>query len=121
MFNFGNLAELMKQFQMIKENVEKAKEELKKENIVVEVGGGMVKVVSNGLGEIVDIEIDKSLLNEQEYQVLKDLLISAVNEASDRSKELMTQKLTEASGLPSSFSKFGGLFWTTYLISWKKL
>ncbi|WP_297889594.1 YbaB/EbfC family nucleoid-associated protein [Sulfurihydrogenibium sp.] len=110
MFNFGNLAELMKQFQSIKENVEKAKEELKKENIVVEVGGGMVKVVSNGLGDILDIEIDKSLLKEEEYQVLKDLLISAVNEASERSKEVMTQKLSEASGLPMNLSKFGGLF-----------
>lgn len=110
MFNFGNLAELMKQFQSIKENVERAKEELKKENIVVEVGGGMVKVVSNGLGDILDIEIDKSILKEEEYQVLKDLLISAVNEASERSKEVMTQKLSEASGLPMNLSKFGGLF-----------
>ena len=121
MFNFGNLAELMKQFQTIKENVEKAKEELKKENVVVEVGGGMVKIVSNGLGEIIDLEIDKTLLNEQEYQVLKDLLISAINEATERSKELMTQKLTEASGLPSSFSKFGGLFWTTFQRFCRKL
>ncbi len=110
MFNFGNLAELMKQFQSLKENVEKAKEDLKKENIVVEVGGGMVKVVSNGLGDIIDIEIDRSLLKEEEYQVLKDLLISAVNEASERSKEVMTQKISEVSGLPMNLSKFGGLF-----------
>jgi DNA-binding YbaB/EbfC family protein len=110
MFNFGNLAELMKQFQSLKENVEKAKEDLKKENIVVEVGGGMVKVVSNGLGDIIDVEIDRSLLKEEEYQVLRDLLISAVNEASERSKEVMTQKISEASGLPMNLSKFGGLF-----------
>jgi DNA-binding YbaB/EbfC family protein len=110
MFNFGNLAELMKQFQTIRENVDKAKEELKRENILVEVGGGMVKVTANGMGEILDIEIDKSLLKEEEHQVLKELIVSAVNETFERSKEVMTQKISEATGLPANMSKFGGLF-----------
>ncbi|MBX0310345.1 MAG: YbaB/EbfC family nucleoid-associated protein [Sulfurihydrogenibium sp.] len=110
MFNFGNLAELMKQAQSIKENVEKAKEELKNEKIVVEVGGGMVKVVSDGLGTVLDLEIDKSLLNENEYPVLKDLLIAAINEVSERSKEVVADKISQATGLPINMSKFGGMF-----------
>ncbi len=107
MFNFGNLGELMKQFKEIQENVAKAKEELAKEEVIVEVGGGMVKIVSNGLGEVVDLEIDKSLLNEENYQILKDLLIAAINEANHRSKEIMSKKLTEAAGLPSNLGNFG--------------
>jgi hypothetical protein len=110
MFNFGNLAELMKQAQSIKENVEKAKEELKNEKIVVQVGGGMVKVVSDGLGTVLDLEIDKSLLNENEYPVLKDLLIAAINEVSERSKEVVAEKISQATGLPMNMSKFGGMF-----------
>jgi conserved hypothetical protein TIGR00103 len=104
------LAELMKQAQSIKENVEKAKEELKNEKIVVEVGGGMVKVVSDGLGAVLDLEIDKSLLNENEYPVLKDLLIAAINEVSERSKEVVADKISQATGLPINMSKFGGMF-----------
>ena len=111
MFNFGNLADLMKQAQSIKENVEKAKEDLKNEKIVVEVGGGMVKVISDGLGTVLDLEIDKSLLNENEYPVLKDLLISAINEVSERSKEVVADKISQATGLPINMSKFGGMFW----------
>jgi hypothetical protein len=110
MFNFGNLAELMKQAQSIKENVEKAKEELKNEKIVVEVGGGMVKIISDGLGTVLDLEIDKSLLNENEYPVLKDLLIAAINEVSERSKEVVADKISQATGLPMNMSKFGGMF-----------
>jgi len=110
MFNFGDLAELMKQAQSIKENIEKAKEELKNEKIVVEVGGGMVKVVSDGLGTMLDVEIDKSLLNENEYPVLKDLLIAAINEVSERSKEVIADKISQATGLPMNMSKFGGMF-----------
>jgi hypothetical protein len=110
MFNFGNLAELMKQAQSIKENVEKAKEELKNEKIVVEVGGGMVKIISDGLGTVLDLEIDKSLLNENEYPVLKDLLVAAINEVSERSKEVIADKISQATGLPMNMSKFGGMF-----------
>lgn len=108
MFNFGDLAGMMKQFQTIKENIEKTKQQLKNEKIVVEVGGGTVKVVVNGLGEILDIDIDQSLLSDKE--VLKDLLISGINEAMERSKELMTERISQASGLPLSFGKLGGLF-----------
>lgn len=110
MFNFGNIGELMKQIQNIKENIEKTKEELKNERVVVEVGGGMVKIVSDGLGNVIDLEIDKSLLNEKEYDVLKDLLISAINEVSDKTKESAAERLSQASGLPFNLSKFGGLF-----------
>jgi len=107
MFNFGNLGELMKQFKEIQENVTKAKEELAKEEVIVEVGGGMVKVITNGLGEVLDIEIDKSLLNEENYEILKDLLIAAINESNHRSKEVMSKKLTEAAGLPSNLGNLG--------------
>lgn len=105
---FGDLASLMKQFQAMKENMEKAKVELKNEKIVVEVGGGTVKITVNGLGEILDIDMDQSIINDKE--VLKDLLVSAINEAMDRSRELMAEKLAQASGLPLNLGKLGGLF-----------
>lgn len=105
---FGDLGSLMKQLQTMKENMEKAKLELKSEKIVVEVGGGVVKVTVNGVGEILDLSIDQSIVSDTE--VLKDLLISAINEAMDRSRELMTEKLSQASGLPLNIGKLGGLF-----------
>ncbi|MCX7760659.1 MAG: YbaB/EbfC family nucleoid-associated protein [Hydrogenothermaceae bacterium] len=105
---FSNIAEMMKQLQSMKENMEKAKEELKREKIVVEVGGGMVKVTVNGVGEIIDIDIDKSVIDD--YELLRELLISGVNEAIERSRDVMTQKMTEAAGIPLSMLKMGGLF-----------
>lgn len=110
MFNFGDLGNMMKMLKDIQENVKKAKEELKNEEIIVEVGGGMIKVVENGLGEVIDIQIDKSLLSEENVEVLKDLLISALNEANVRAKEVMSEKMAQASGLPSNIPGIGNLF-----------
>ncbi len=110
MFNFGDLGNMMKMLKDMQENVKKAKEELKNEEIIVEVGGGMIKVITNGLGEILDIQIDKSLLNEESEEILKDLLVAALNEANVRSKEVMSTKMAEASGLPSNIPGLGNLF-----------
>ncbi len=98
---FGNLGDMMKQIKTMQENIEKVKEEMKNEKIETEVGGGMVKVITNGLGEVVDIKIDKSLLDEEGYDLLKELLIAGVNQAQKKSKEVMGEKLSEAVGLPN--------------------
>lgn len=98
---FGNLGDMMKQIKTMQESIERAKEEMKNERIETEVGGGMVKIITNGLGEVVDIQIDKSLLNEEGYDLLKELLIAGVNEAQKKSKETMGEKLSEAVGLPN--------------------
>ncbi len=110
MFNFGNLGEMMKQLKNMQENMEKAKEELRNEKIVVEVGGGMVKLITNGMGEVIDLEIDKSMLNEENYEVLKELLISAINEANTRSKEVLAEKMAKATGLPANIPGLGNIF-----------
>ena len=110
MFNFGNLGEMMKQLKNMQENMEKAKEELRNEKIVVEVGGGMVKLVTNGMGEVIDLDIDKSMLNEENYEVLKELLISAINEANSRTKEVLAEKMAKATGLPTNLPGIGNLF-----------
>ncbi len=110
MFNFGNLGEMMKQLKSMQENMERAKEELRNEKIVVEVGGGMVKLITNGMGEVIDLEIDKTMLSEENYEVLKELLISAINEANSRSKEVLAEKMAKATGLPTNIPGMGNLF-----------
>ncbi|NPA54648.1 MAG: YbaB/EbfC family nucleoid-associated protein [Aquificae bacterium] len=110
MFNFGNLGEMMKQLKNMQENMEKAKEELRNEKIVVEVGGGMIKLITNGMGEVIDLEIDKSMLNEENYEVLKELLVAAINEANTRSKEVLAEKMAKATGLPTNLPGMGNLF-----------
>ncbi len=98
---FGNLGDMMKMLKNMQENMEKAKEELKNERIDVEVGGGMVKLTVNGLGEVVSLDIDKSLLSEENKEVLEDLIVAAFDEANKRSREVMAEKMSSVAGLPN--------------------
>ena len=88
LFDMGNL----------KKKVETIKEELKKEKIVSESGGGMVKVEANGFGEILNLEIEKELIKGQDKSLLEDLIISAINMSREKTKELFKQKMKEALG-----------------------
>ncbi len=78
MFDKLNLGDLSKVFEEIQEKAKKLQEESEKKIFTAKSGGGMVKVSANGKGEIVDIEIDDSLLEDKES--LQILLISAIND-----------------------------------------
>ncbi len=77
---FENL-DLSKMGELFKDVQEKAQEfelELSKKEFCTKSGGGLVSVSANGKGEIIDVSIDDSLLEDKES--LQILLISAVND-----------------------------------------
>jgi DNA-binding YbaB/EbfC family protein len=110
MFNFGNLGDMMKQLKDMQENIENVKSKMKEEKYTASVGGDLVKVTVNGLGEIIDIEIDDSLFTEENKDLLKELIISGVNEATKKAKENLGSKLSEAVGLPMNIPGLSSLF-----------
>ena len=61
-------------------------------------GGGAVKVVMNGKHKLKKINIDKSLLNAEEIEVLEDLIIAAVNDVNKKINEDMNSQLGSLSG-----------------------
>lgn len=78
---FDNM-DLSKMGELFKNVQEKAKEfelELSKKEFSAKSGGGLVKVSVNGKGEVIDVSIDDSLLEDKES--LQILLISAINDA----------------------------------------
>jgi DNA-binding YbaB/EbfC family protein len=84
--------------QNLKQKIDEMKEELKKERITSESGGGMVKVEANGYGDILKLDIEDSLLKEQDKTLLEDLIIAAINMSKEKSKSLFQQKMQEAIG-----------------------
>lgn len=76
MFNPNDLANMLKGLQ---DNIKDFESRQASKTFSAKSGGGLVNVVVNGNGEVVDLNIDKSLLDDVES--LQILLIGAINEA----------------------------------------
>lgn len=76
----------------------RVQEELKQRVVEATSGGGMVRVSCNGQQEIVSITIDPELLEEKDVEMLQDLILVAVNEALNRSREMMQEELAKITG-----------------------
>jgi DNA-binding YbaB/EbfC family protein len=75
--NFGDMG---KMFEGMQENAAKLQAELESKTFKVKSGGGMVEVMMNGKGEVLDLSIDDSLMSDKES--LQILLIGAFNDAN---------------------------------------
>ena len=73
---------LFKQATEMQSKLAEMQEGLAEKTVEISTGGGMVKVVSNGLNEIISVKIDDELINMNDREVLEDLITGAVNEAS---------------------------------------
>lgn len=105
----GQMGKLLQQAQKLQADINKAREELKNKSVESVVDGGTVKVVANGRQEIVNIIIDNSIIHPANANVIKELLIKAVNQALEKSKTMANQEMNKvACGL--NISNIPGLF-----------
>jgi len=87
----GGLGNLMKQAQEMQKNMQAAQEEIAKMEVTGEAGGGLVKVSMTGKHELVNVDIDESMMDDKE--MLEDLFAAAVNSASRRVEEVSQEKM----------------------------
>jgi DNA-binding YbaB/EbfC family protein len=83
MFDMMNMLGKMKDIQA---RLKQAQENLVHLKVYGESGGGMVKATLNGKKHLLAIEIDPSLLKENDKQILQDLIVAAVNKASEEAE-----------------------------------
>ena len=88
------LMKALEQVQKMQEEVGKIQESLGSITTSAEAGGGMVKVIANGKGEIVLIKLEKEVIDPNEQEMLEDLIVAAVNRALSKAKELAEEKMS---------------------------
>ena len=88
----GGLAGLMKQAQMMQDNMKKAQEQLAQTEVEGQSGAGMVKVMMTCAHDVRRVSIDPSVLDDRE--MLEDLIAAAVNDAVRRGEELSKEKMS---------------------------
>jgi hypothetical protein len=91
----GNMGNLLKQAQAIKENVEKAQAEVASIEVVGESGGGMVKVTMSGRHEVKKVQIEPAVASD-DRELLEDLIAAAVNDAVHRVEAAVQAKMAGA-------------------------
>jgi nucleoid-associated protein EbfC len=98
----GNIGQMMKQAQMMQENMRRMQEQLGSLEVEGHSGSGAVKVVMTCKHEARRVSIDPSLLTERE--MLEDLLVAAFNDAAQKVDATVQQKMsaiTAGMGLPA--------------------
>ena len=94
-----NMNALMQQAKKMQEQMLKAQEELDNAEVVGKAGGEMVVVKMNGKKEIKSIKLDKSAVDPDDIEMLEDLIIVAINDASAKAEELSKEKMGPMGGL----------------------
>ena len=97
------MGNMMKQAQQLQKKMMRLQEELGERTIESTAGGGMVKVVANGKQEVLSIEIEKEVVDPDDVDMLQDLILAAVNDALQKSREMVSGemgKLTGGLGIP---------------------
>lgn len=89
----GGLGGLMKQAQLMQENMKKAQEQLAHTEVEGQSGAGMVKVTMTCAHDVKRVSIDDSLMSEDK-EMLEDLLAAAVNDAVRRAEQISQEKMS---------------------------
>jgi nucleoid-associated protein EbfC len=96
-----NPMKMMQQVQKMQARMAKVQAELESETVEASAGGGAVRAVVSGQQKVLSIDIDAEVA--EDVEMLQDLVVAALNEALDRSREVASRRMQEVTaglGLP---------------------
>ena len=97
------LTNMVKQAQELQSKMAALQEELGQRTVEAASGGGMVSVVVNGKQELLSLAIEPEIIKDEDPELIQDLILAAVNEGLNRSREMVQnemQKLTGGLNIP---------------------
>jgi hypothetical protein len=95
MKNLQQLQQIMKQVQQMQEQLQKQLDDLLVE---ASAGGGMVRVKMNGQKQLVSVHIEGEVFASRDVEMLQDLVIAAVNEATRKVDEQLASRVGSLTG-----------------------
>ena len=103
------LQQMLSQFRQVQEKLEKQLDEIAVE---ASAGGGMVTVKMNGQKQLTDVRIEADIFKSKDQEMLQELILAAVNEATRRVDDELSKQVKDLTGgLPGMMGmKIPGLF-----------
>jgi len=92
------VAKLLRQFHAMQGEMKKIQEQIAREEATGSSGGEMVKVTINGKFEVLDVQLDRKLLEEGNVDMLEGMIAAAMNNAVAKMQELLKEKVKELTG-----------------------
>ncbi len=93
-----NMGNMMKQAQQMQKKMGQVQEDLAKRVVEGSAGGGMVNVQVSGKQELLNIKIDKEVVDPDDVTMLEDLILAAVNQGMKNASELAEKEMGKVTG-----------------------
>jgi len=88
-----NLKKLMKEAQKAQAKAAEIQARLAETEVVGSAGGGLVRVVANGHGQILGVEIQPEAVDPDDVEALADLVLVAIQDAQAKARELAEREM----------------------------
>ncbi len=96
--NPNDMRRLMQQAQKMQQELASAQAELAEQEFEGSAGGGVVKATVRGSGEVVRVDIDPSVIDPDDAEMLGDLVTAAVNAALSTVGDAAQDQLGDVTG-----------------------
>lgn len=95
----SDMKDMFGQMRAAQKQMKQLQKQLGTMRITAETGGGMVKAIVDGEANLVDLEIDESLVDTEELKVLPKLIKKAVQEAQKKAKKEVASQFQSMAGM----------------------
>jgi|TARA_B110000902_G_scaffold234922_1_gene279894 DNA-binding YbaB/EbfC family protein len=103
----GDMAGMMKKAKEMQSKMEQMQHDLNSVTVVGESGAGLVKATATAKGDLTALDIDPSIFNSDDKEVVEDLILAAIKDAQAKAAEKSEEemgKMTEGLGLPAGMN-----------------
>lgn len=92
------LGQLLSQAKKMQEKFQKMQDEVATKTVEAQSGGGMVTCVVNGKQEVLSLKIADEIWEERDKELLEDLVLAAVNEGLNKSRDMLQDEMSKITG-----------------------
>jgi len=105
-----NMGKMMKQAKALQQQMAKAQEEIAELRIEGTAGGGVITAVMDGQKNLLDLRIAPDAIDPEDPEMLQDLILSAISEATRKVDEEVQERMGGLTGGLGGMPGLGGLF-----------
>lgn len=91
-----DMMKMMGKMKEVQARLKEAQDNLVNVQASGESGGGLVKATVNGKRQVIHLDVDTSLIKAEDKAVLQDLIIAAVNKASEEAEIMAKEELKKS-------------------------